>query len=56
MNMRMEVDEFSEGLNAGDHSGEGIATTEHLPVNLNGSLPSGAGEFAEQHAVVATVE
>lgn len=45
INMRMEVDEFSEGPNAGDQSGEGIATTEYLPINLNGGLPSGAVEL-----------
>ena len=56
MDVRMEVDEFSESLNAGDHAGDDIATTEHLPINLNGGLPSGAGQFAEQPAVVATVD
>ena len=32
-----------EGLNSGDDAGDDIATTEHLPINLDGGLPSGAG-------------
>jgi hypothetical protein len=52
MDMRMKVDELPEGLNAGDD----ILTTEHLPINRDGGLPSGAGEFPEQPAVMATVD
>ena len=53
MDVRMEVDELSEGLNAGDHAGNDIATVEHLPINLDGGLPSGAGQLAEQTPIVA---
>ncbi len=32
------------------------STAEHLPINLDGGLPSGAGQLAEQTAVVAAVD
>lgn len=49
----MKVAELSEGLNAGDHAGDDIAAAEHLPINFDGGLPSGAGQPAEQTAIVA---
>ena len=51
--MRMKVDELSEGLNTGDYARVDIATTEHLPINLDGGLPGCAGQLAEQTAVVS---
>ena len=39
----MVVDQIAEGLDAGNHAGGCIATIEHLSIDLDGSLPSGAG-------------
>ena len=50
MDVGMVVDQLAEGLDAGNHAGDDIATIEHLPINLDGGLPSGAGQFAEQTA------
>jgi hypothetical protein len=33
----------ADGLDAGDHAGDDIATTEHLTIDLYGGVPSGAG-------------
>jgi hypothetical protein len=49
----MEVDELSEDLNVGDHSGDDIATAEHLPINLDGRLPSGAGDRGGRKSAAA---
>ena len=47
------MSELSLGLNAGDHAGDDISTAEHLPIDRDGGLPSGAGQFAEQTSIVA---
>ena len=51
----MVVEELAESLDAGDHTRDCIATTERLLIKVDSCLPGGAGEFAEQTAVVATV-
>src|SRR3970282_2023473 len=51
-----EVDQFAKGLDAGNHAGSDIVAVKHLPVDFGDRQPSGAGQFAEQAAVVATVD
>ena len=48
MCVRMKVDELSEGLSAGDD----IATSDHLTINVDGGLPSVAGQLAQQTAIL----
>ena len=56
MDMGVVVEQFAKGLDDGDHAGDCIATTEHLTIDFDRGLPSGASEFPEQTPVVATVD
>ena len=52
----MVVDQLAECPDASDHPRDRIGTTEDWTIDFDRGLPSGAGEFAEQTAVVATVD
>jgi len=56
MDVRMEMDQLAKGLDAGDHAWHHILSPEHVAVHVDHGQPRAAGEFAEQAAVVATVD
>ena len=56
MDMRVEMDQFPKGLDAGHHAGHDVRPLEHLPVDLDHAFPGGAGQFAKETAVVAAVD
>ena len=56
MDVGVVVDELAECLDAGDHTRYHIGAAKHLPVDLGDRQPSGAGQSAEQAAVIAAVD
>ena len=56
MDVGVEMDQFAESLDAGNHAGFCVAAAEHLPIDLHSGLPGGASQFAKQTAVVAAVD
>ena len=56
MDVGVKMDQFAKGLDAGDHAGHDVVPLEHLAVDLDHAFPGGAGQFAEQTAVVTAVD
>ncbi len=52
----MLVDQLAESLDAGHHAESDIIAAKHLPVDLGDHHPRGAGQSAEQAAVIAAVD
>ena len=50
------MDQFAKGLDAGNHAGRHVFPLEDAAVDLDHAFPGGAGQFAEQTAVVAAVD
>jgi len=56
MNVGMEVDQFTERLDAGNHAREDVVAIENRSVHLEYGLPRRAGEPPQEAAVVAEVD
>ena len=56
VDVRMEMDQLAEGLHSRDQPGDQIVPAEHVANHFDHAFPSGAGQFAEQAAVVAEVQ
>ena len=52
----MKMDQFAKSLDSGDHAGHHVVPLEHAAVDLDHAFPGGAGQLAEQTAVVAAVD
>ena len=53
VDVRMKVDQFAKGLDAGNHARFYVAAPEHLLIDLHGGLPGGVGQFPQQIAIQA---
>ena len=56
VDVRVEMNQLAKGLNAADHAGHHVFPLQHVAVDFDHGLPGGAGQFAEQAAVIAEAQ